>query len=262
MKTARVMQNGRLVYYREAADAAYWEHHWEHHFDANIYAAARTGDLGFAKWESIYTRYLPKTGKILEAGCGLGHVVLALRVRGYDVEGVEWAEQTVEKVNQWLPDVPIRKGDVTALDVPDGYYAGYISIGVIEHRQAGPEPFLKEAYRILQPGGVALISVPSLHPLRKLKGQLGLYRGKTDGLDFYQYAYSRETLGGFLQDAGFKVQAYESYDGFKGIKDELAPVRFLLRQRYIGVRLKTRLLQSNFIENRFGHMLMAVCQKV
>lgn len=262
MKTARIMRAGRLVYYREAADAAYWEQHWVKHFDANIYTAAQAGELGFRKWEPIYTRYLPESGKILEAGCGLGQVVLALRVRGYDVEGIEWAEQTVEMVNRLLPDLPIRKGDVTALDIPDGYYAGYISIGVIEHREAGPEPFLKEAYRILQPGGVALISVPYLHPLRKLKGRLGFYRGKIEGLDFYQYAYSQEELGRFLQAAGFKVLAYESYDGYKGIKDEISLIPFLLRQRYLGIRLKQRLQRSAYAENHFGHMVMAICQKV
>ena len=41
-------------------------------------------------FEESFIKFLPKTGKIIEAGCGLGYYVLALERRGYDVEGVEW----------------------------------------------------------------------------------------------------------------------------------------------------------------------------
>ena len=35
-------------------------------------------------------------------------------------------------------DLPVREGDVTRLDVRDGSFAGYVSLGVMEHRREGP----------------------------------------------------------------------------------------------------------------------------
>lgn len=256
-KAARRVEEQRLVYYRSQADAAFWDTHWQAHLSVERYRGAECGRLG---WLEPLVAYLPKQGRILEAGCGLGQYVLALRVRDYDAEGVEWGAETVQAVHTLYPDLPIWVGDVTRLEVPDGYYSGYISLGVVEHRQEGPEPFLKEAYRVLAPGGMALISVPYFHPLRRLKAWLELYRDQVDDLEFYQYAFTESEFAGFLREAGFKIVDRMPYDGFKGIKDELPWLRPILSQmlkwRGIGWRLRRWLRYSSL-----GHMLLVVCQK-
>jgi SAM-dependent methyltransferase len=255
----RIVENDRLAYYMSAADINFWDNHWQTHFDPAAYDWADTGPhLGCFEWP--FTRYLPKTGPILEAGCGLGHYVAILRARGYDVEGVEWSRKTVETVLSVRPALPIRVGDVTRLEVPDGYYSGYISVGVVEHRRAGPEPFLQEAYRVLAPNGLALISVPYFHPLRQLKARLKLYQGRPNGLEFYQYAFTVSEFTGLLRTTGFRIVDRIPYDGFKGIKDEIPWLRPILTRlvewRGVGWRLRRWLQHSTF-----GHMLLAVCQK-
>lgn len=185
MTTQRSYANGRLVYYRQAADAQHWDAVWKSQDTERLYAEAAKGELDY--YTEIFPRHLPRTGKILEAGCGLGQFVIALRQRGYDAEGVDYAEGTIRFLNQRFPEQPFRVADVTAMDVPDGYYSGYISLGVMEHLQEGPQQFLQETYRILSPGGVACISVPNLNFLRRLKARLGLYgRPGSDTLPFYQ----------------------------------------------------------------------------
>lgn len=74
--------------------------------------------------------------------------VVTLNARGYDIEGVDYAEETIEQLKVLFPDLPVRVGEVTNLDVEDGHYSGYISLGVIEHCKEGPEPFLREACRV------------------------------------------------------------------------------------------------------------------
>ena len=155
---ARRVENGRLVWYSRRADASYWDHYWSAQVSPQTYRAAEAGKLG--SFQQVFSRFLPRSGRILEAGCGVGQIVLALRVLGYDAEGVEWGQETVQSVKSLIPDLPIRVGDVTKLGVPDAWYAAYISVGVVEHRRDGPQPFLSEAWRVLQPGGIALISVP------------------------------------------------------------------------------------------------------
>lgn len=248
----------RLAYYKQAASAQYWDDVWAGQQTTRLYEQARKGDLGY--YEKIFPVYLPKQGRILEAGCGLGQFVLALRTRGYDVEGVDYGQQTIEFIHKELPDLPVRVGDVTHLAVPDGYYQGYISLGVVEHRMEGPEPFLNEAHRILSPGGIGCISIPYFNFLRRLKFKLGMFKGSKEGLEFYQYAYSPKEFDQLLRSAGFTVLAHHQYAGYKGIKDELPFLGkwFDLPQ---GWRLRKFLMNWVWAENHMGHMMMYVCQK-
>ncbi len=248
-----------MAYYQSEAHSAFWDTHWQTYGRADSYVAAQRGKLG--PFEKPFASYLPRQGRILEAGCGLGKYVLALRARGYDAEGVEWGPRTVEAVRAQYPDLPIRVADVTRLEVPDAYYSGYISLGVVEHRQEGPEPFLEEAYRVLRSGGVALISVPYFHPLRRLKACLGQFRGDPGGLEFYQYAFTETEFTSFLRAAGFRTVDRMVYNGLKGLKDEIAFLRLMLRLRGVNWRLKRLLQRWRYAETRFGHMILMVCRK-
>lgn len=255
----RRVEGQRLAYYLRTADPQFWDLHWEVYFSPKVYRGAEQGDLGW--FEEPFTHYLPRSGRILEAGCGLGPLVLALRVRGYECEGVEWSQETVGKVRAIRPDLPIRVGDVTSLDVPDGYYHGYISVGVVEHRREGPEPFLQEAYRVLSDDGVMLISVPYFHPLRRLKARLGLYRGRVEGLEFFQYALTREEMNTILRQMGFTIVDILVYNGFKGVKDEIPLLRQMFKWRGIGRRLQRWLRHWEWAEHNLGHMILFVCRK-
>lgn len=256
----RIASNHRLAYYRKAASADYWDKVWATQETKDLYAKAGTGDLGY--YETLFPNYLPKEGVILEAGCGLSQFVMALRARGYQVEGVDYGERTIREVKSRFPDLPIRVGDVTRLEVPDGYYSGYISLGVMEHDPNGPDLFLREAYRILRDGGVALISIPYLNGLRRLKMWLGLFGGETPKhLDFYQYAYSTKEFDKFLESFGFHVISHLQYGGYKGIKDELPILAKLFSIPKIGWRIQRFFMNWGWANSHMGHMMMYVCVK-
>jgi hypothetical protein len=51
----------------------------------------------------------------------------------------------------------------------DGSLAGYLSFGVVEHFREGPFVVLTEAFRVLRPGGVAIITTPAPGYARRLK---------------------------------------------------------------------------------------------
>ena len=255
----RCIEGQRLAYYLDAADVDFWEQHWKTYLSPKMYMGAEQGALGW--FEEPFTRYLPRQGRILEAGCGLGQYVLALRVRGYDAEGVDWAPETVQAVRARYPDLPIHVGDATWLEVLDGYYSGYISLGVVEHRREGPEPFLQEAYRVLEPGGVAFISVPYFHPLRRLKAYLRMYRGRPEGLEFYQYAFTETEFATLLQATSFEIIDRMLYGGFKGVKDEIPLLCQMFEWRGIGWRLQRWLRSWEWAERNLGHMILFVCRK-
>ncbi len=263
----RVVEGPRLAYYKEAADGEYWDTHWAMHLSASYYKGAERGYLGWFK--KPFTQYLPSDGRILEAGCGPGYLVLALQTLGYQVEGIEWGNKTVEAVHKLHPELSIRVGDVTNINVEDNFYQGYISLGVVEHRKEGPEPYIREAYRVLAPGGIAFISVPYFNSLRRIKANLGLYRGTLGILSFYQYAFSDEEITSILEDGGFEVIDRMAYDAIKGIKDEVSFISWLFSLGIAGEfirkwlpRILSRIPVWVLVEQRFGHMLLLVCRKL
>ena len=256
----RSYESGRLAYYGQQSSADFWDQHWDATASHAFYAGAERGEFG--PLEGAFTRHLPRKGRILEAGCGLGQIVLALRQRGYNAEGMEFAPRTVSAVLSRYPDLPVRPGDVCRIDCSDGAYDAYISLGVIEHRQAGPEPFLREAHRVLASHGRAFVSVPFLHSLRKIKARLGFYRGTPINTDFYQYAFDKAEMIATLRQSGFKVIETIMYDGCKGLADELAVVRLALKIPVVGGRIRAWLAACQWVENHFGHMMLYVCEKV
>src|SRR3989339_1665312 len=147
-----ISEGRRLAYYSIRANSGFWSRHWRKSIQTVEWEKAEQGLLGW--FEESFIRFLPKIGKIIEAGCGLGYYVLALERRGYDIEGVEWSKEAVGLIKKHFPELRVRTGDVRNLKVKDGCYSGYISLGVVEHFKSGPEDYLREANRVLKKGGV------------------------------------------------------------------------------------------------------------
>ena len=104
----------------------------------------------------ITARYLPPGSRVLEGGCGRANKVKALADAGFAAVGVDYAAESVELARQVYPGLDIQVGDVRMLPFPDGAFDGYWSIGVIEHFWAGYDDILREARRVLKPGGVLI----------------------------------------------------------------------------------------------------------
>src|SRR5260370_21604639 len=121
------------------------------------------------------------------------------------VEGIEYEQNLVNLVASVNPGLPMRQGNALRIERPDNYYDSYLSIGVVEHRIEGPEPFLAEAYRVLKPGGKILIAVPYLGPMRAVKSQLGLYDREPPFLPFFQYVFSSEDFTPLLHTPRFSI---------------------------------------------------------
>jgi SAM-dependent methyltransferase len=131
--------------------------------------------LDSCNWDPITPhifKYFSPPGPILEAGCGSSRFVKFLYDKGYDCRGIEYSNKTVEDVKDKWPELQVIEGDVRKMPYPDNMFKGIISIGVVEHFEEGPEKALAEMRRVLERGGIALITVPCLNWLRRLKGPL------------------------------------------------------------------------------------------
>jgi SAM-dependent methyltransferase len=113
--------------------------------------------------------HLPRRGVIVEAGCGLGRYVKYLADRGYDIVGVELGGEALRCAKQEAPEIRLIQGDVLRMPFPTNSIAGIVSLGVIEHFSDGCDAPLREIYRVLRPSGQAVITVPSMNWIRRIK---------------------------------------------------------------------------------------------
>jgi SAM-dependent methyltransferase len=152
-----------------------------------------------------YLAYLNREDLILEAGSGLSAVVLTLRRLGYRVAGLDYAENALHISRQYDPTLPLFSGDVHALPCADDSLGAYLSFGVLEHFEHGMQPALVEAHRVLQPGGVLVLTIP--YP--NLVHRLIAWRRRRAGVsvlndeDFFESTYTRARLVEEVSRAGF-----------------------------------------------------------
>ena len=254
----RCIENGRLVYYYKKADQDFWEDVWEQNWKSDYYKPFLSGYLSY--FRKIFTRHLPRSGRILEAGCGTAQWVVALEANGYNCVGLDYAFDALRASRQVVDDLKLIAGDLTALGISNEAFDAIISIGVVEHRRDGPDEFLSEMHRILKPDGMMLISVPYFNPLRKWRARRGAYQDDVGDLDFYQYAFSREEFCSILEAAGFHVEVTYAYAHKHALSQELKWLKKIhpfLRKNILRVSKYTP-----YVNSELGHMLMAAaCKK-
>jgi SAM-dependent methyltransferase len=258
-----------LALYRDIPEhQQYWDEHWNAASLIAVLQRASTGDLD--EFEYPFGKYLPRQGLVLEAGCGTGYYVGALQKRGYQVEGIDYAAETIQGILALDPSLPVRVGNIYAIDCPDCYYAAYISIGVLEHNYAGPEAGLREAYRVLQHGGVALITVPYLNwPRRNVwrKAIEAQSRELAEGLRFYQDHLDVSVFSDQLNAAGFKILERYPYALYSGLIRDWLLFRWLRQKGFFPWRLhkiikRLCLNAPDFMRRELSHMMLFACQKV
>jgi SAM-dependent methyltransferase len=115
-------------------------------------------------------RHLPRNGRVLEAGCGLGRFVRYLKSHGFlNIVGVEISEDAVRTLKDVAPDLNVQCGDILDLPFGDCSIEGVISLGVVEHFPEGPQKALREMFRVMSPTSRAIITVPYLNWIRRIK---------------------------------------------------------------------------------------------
>ena len=141
MDSVGINVNGHLRIRRhwKSATNDYWDDLWDHTASKEYWRNAMIGLLP-ADVDDVISRYISKGAKILEAGCGIGHVVIALRRHGYDCYGLDCAERTINVLEGHFPEVPFTHGDIRNLPYESEFFDAYISLGVIYrifYRRAG-----------------------------------------------------------------------------------------------------------------------------
>ena len=106
----------------------------------------------------LFNRFNMERGqKLVDIGCGRGDFLCNFKKLGLNASGVDLEYSP----SDFLKDIDVRYVDIERDSIPfdDETFDVVFSKSVIEHMN-DPENCLREAYRILKPGGVAIIMAP------------------------------------------------------------------------------------------------------
>lgn len=149
-------------------------------FDQNYFSTNTYEKVSFKKYSqywfsnrfyAILARRNGKTGgRLLETGCGLGHLVGQLE-RSFETYGMDINPWALAQAKETAPRSVLFTGSAQEMPFPDGYFDVIISKHVVEHLPE-PEKAIIECGRLLGPGGVLLLATPNLDSvLKPLKGK-------------------------------------------------------------------------------------------
>ncbi|EKF50101.1 type 11 methyltransferase [Thermosipho africanus H17ap60334] len=155
---------------------------------------------------------ISNVGTIAEIGCGDGRI---LKLVGRDLNskeliGIDISEKAIYKARKMFGNQMLLKlGSAVNVPIEDNYCDLVLSLGVIEHYRLKEdlEKSVKEIYRILKPGGIAVIMVPNRISFGVIDRIIQQIFGKWD------YGYQKELtpkqLEKIIKKSGFSVIKYK-----------------------------------------------------
>lgn len=161
---------------------------------------------------TIFEKYLHgRKCRVLEGGCGFGAWCEWFQRRGHDATGLEYNPTIVSAAKKFKSDVNVELGNILDIKYPDNFFDCYVSLGVIEHFEMGPESALLEAKRVLKTDSLAFITTPYLnkfraifyHPIRDLVMIAARLMGNK--AQFWEYRFTEMELINYIKSSGFEI---------------------------------------------------------
>lgn len=190
----------------------------------------------------------PYRGKILDIGCGGGHLLKLLiertapyaeKLEQYDTEklffyGIDISEELCRVAKKENPSAYIVQGDAEALPYENSTFDFVFSTGSFEH-VVDIQKAIREVSRVLKPGGIFIITVPNRDWLQyNFYTEIRLQKRFQPVDDHYFWYLELKKL---LEDNHFVISKYKGTDclfyyGWKHTLEQMAAyfVPFLYRK--------------------------------
>ena len=197
------------------SSAAYWDGVYRgDNLQAVIYRQRQAAVL-----DEVQASHLPAESRVLEVGCGAGHLAMELAERGLQVVAVDASSVMVETTARQAQErglgerVTVAVADTHALPFESGDFDLVVAVGVIPWLHA-PGTAVAEMARVLRPGGNLVLtadnrarlvcltdprSMPGLAPLRL--AQLAGRRRRRPGVSRLDFPRDVDRL---LEDNGLR----------------------------------------------------------
>jgi ubiquinone/menaquinone biosynthesis C-methylase UbiE len=162
-----------------------------------------------------FAKSVRNLGSVCDMGCGPGHVARYLHEHGVKVCGVDISTEMVKRARRLTPGVEFRQGDMMALDIPDETCAGVVAFYSIIHiPRTDVVRALRELRRVLQPGGLLLLSFhignDTIH--------LDDWWGHEVCIDFFFFQSAE--MASYLTSAGFEIEETIERDPYPDVEHQ------------------------------------------
>lgn len=150
----------------------------------------------------------PKPGeRILDIGCGTGHLTNSLALAGAVVVGIDTSLAMIEQARQKYPSVRFELGDGTDFEFPEPFDAVFSNAAI--HWMKDQDKVARCIWRALKPGGRFVAefggkgNIRALHSgIRQEVEAAGYFGGDAD---YYRYYPSIGEYSALLESVGFRV---------------------------------------------------------
>jgi SAM-dependent methyltransferase len=140
--------------------------------------------------------------RVVDVGCGPGHVTAHLRGLGLEASGVDLSPAMVAVASGAFPDLRFVVGDMTSLDESDDSIGGLVAFYSIIHIPTmGLADLFQEFHRVLIPGGYLLLAFQAGEGRRSLSEWFG------HRVSLEAHLRSPEQVAALLEEAGLSVAA-------------------------------------------------------
>lgn len=109
------------------------------------------------RWELMLSRF--NGGRLLDMGCGDSPVCIKFRRPDSEYWALDFAPETIKHLKEKFPEVNYICANCLYTPFGDEYFDYIVAGELVEHIEE-PKEFFKEAYRILNKGGILAFSTP------------------------------------------------------------------------------------------------------
>ena len=157
----------------------------------------------------IRAHYPGRAFRYLEVGCGPGYTLKSLQALGWTTHGLEISAHAADFARREL-HLPVVTGNI---ETTEDFHADQFDLAymgdVLEHLRS-PAATLAKFHRILAPGGLLVLALPSVLNLPSVRlgfavyGLLGRQR-KMDIPPYHLFEFTPATISKLLRKQGFEV---------------------------------------------------------
>lgn len=137
--------------------------------------------------------------KLLDIGCANGDFPRFMLSKGWEVEGLETANNSLA-----IDDFKVYRTPFPESDIPINYFDAVTAWAVLEHVH-DPMAYFKKAYDALRPGGRLIFLVTNFKSLASKR----LFR---EDIPRHLYFFTPDTIRSYIGSYGFKLMALDFHD--------------------------------------------------
>lgn len=173
---------------------------------------------------NLFSKYLNEGDKILDLGCGNGRLLDFFKDKNIIYTGTDNSEKLMEIARKRNPEANFLITDSLSLPFQDNCFDKVFCIAVLHHIPSVNfrKQFIKEAQRVLRPGGILIVTVWNLWSRRDtfkkiIKFSILKVLKKTrldfkdifvpwqNKIDRYVHCFTKKELNKLVKGAGFKI---------------------------------------------------------